>query len=508
MADYLLAYEVSTYHWQHPVAMVSGPAPDPVAAVLLEAKVKQKPACVSGVFAAYPAFPFFPEYMAKNPRYADSRDEQGLNPVYGFVRALRARLPVPLVISEYGASTSMEPRRILASGWSQGGYSENLQAEALVRLARALRNVGSAGALVFELADEWYREGWVTEGFHASPEKAALSLNDLDPAKRYGLIGYRTSKWQLFTGDPAVWEKERKIQAAAAPSHIGDGYDGERTLRALQIAADEGYLYFRLQVACLDCVGTTHSGKTYFGRAAYALALNTLPGKVGIKALPFGGVNLAAGANFLLLLREPEHSTMLVAESYNPFQFVPRADDPKHGELIYKQAFTPSLIPAGAFQPLPPADNPSPMPYGQGDPAVPDYNSQAQWYADVKHSALLIRIPWGKLLITDPSSMQAFARYDRTAGVQSGGMEGVQVSAYALRPKETGELKDMAMVAALPAHGPPELFSWPTWTSVKVEPFRKRAFFALAQEFAGFDGGSQPTKASRQVSRANLQGLR
>jgi hypothetical protein len=488
--------------------MVSGPAPDPAAAVLLEAKVKQKRTCVSGVFAAYPAFPFFPEYMVKNPSYANARDKEGPNPVYGFVRALRARLPVPLVISEYGVSTSMEPRRILASSWNQGGYSESRQAEALVRLARALRDAGSAGALAFELADEWYREGWITEGFHTSAEKAALSLNDLDPAKRYGLIGYRTSKWQLFTGDPAVWEKEKRIEAAAPLSRIGDGYDGERTLRAIQIAADEGYLYFRLQVACLDCVGTTHSGKTHFVRAAYALALNTLPGKVGIKALPFGGVNLAAGANFLLLLREPERSTMLVAESYNPFQFVPRADDLKHGELIYKQAFTPSLIPAGAFQPLPPADNPSQMPYGQGDPAAPDYNSRAQWYADIKHSAILIRIPWGKLLITDPSSMQAFARYDRTAGVQSVGMGGLQVSAYVLRPTETGELKDMAMVAALPAHGPPELFSWPRWISVKVEPFRKKAFFALAQEFGGFDAESQSTKPSRQAPRANLQGLR
>jgi tetratricopeptide (TPR) repeat protein len=508
MADYLLDYEVSTYDWQHPVAMVSGPAPDPAAAVLLEAKVKPKPTCVSGVFAAYPAFPFFPEYMEKNPRYANARDKEGPNPVYGFVRELRARLPVPLVVSEYGVSTSMEPGRILASGWNEGGYSDNRQAEALVRLTRALRKAGSAGALAFELADEWYREGWITEGFQTSAEKAALSLNDLDPAKRYGLIGYRTSKWQLFAGDPAVWEKEKRIEADAPPPRIGDGYDGERTLRALQIAADEGYLYFRLQVACLDCVGTTHSGKTHFALAAYALALNTLPGKVGIKALPFGAVNLAAGANFLLLLREPERSTMLVAESYNPFQFVPRADDPKHRQLIYKRDFTPSLIPTGAFQPLPLADNRSQMLYGQGNPAAPDYDSQAQWYADIKHSAILIRIPWGKLLITDPSSMQAFVSYDRTAGVRSLGMGGLQVSAYVLRPKETGELKDMAMVVALPANGPPEQFSWPKWISVKVEPFRKKAFFALAQEFARFDAGNQSTKPSRKASLANPQGVR
>jgi len=506
MADYLVDYETSTYNWQHPVAIAIGPPPDPASGDLLEMKVKQQPSYVAGLFAAYPAFPFFPDYMEKNPRYANAQDKSGPNPVYGFVRDLRAHLPVPLIISEYGVSSSMEPRRVLANGWNQGGYSEGRQAKALARLTRSLRETGAAGGLAFELADEWYRYGWITEEFQTSEERAAFWLNDLDPAKRYGLIGYRTSKEELFTGDPAAWEKEKKIYANVPDPRIGDGYDGERTLRSVEVAGDEGYFYLRLQVVCLDCVRSVHTGKTHFDQAAYVLALNTLPGTAGITNLPFGNVNIATGANFLLVLREPERSRMLVAENYNPF----RADDPKRKHLAYKKEFAASLTSSGEFQQVGLGQdyNLSKLNYGQGNPAAADYDSTAEWYADIKHSAILIRIPWGKLLITDPSSMLAFAGYDSASGVRSLPMRGLQVSAYVLRPTGAAELKNMTLSVAVPPSGEPERLAWQKWTTVKVEPYRKQAFLALEQEY-GLTAGATPSKQlARRASAAKAGRIR
>jgi hypothetical protein len=505
MADYLLDYEATTYNWQHPVAMVSGPAPDPSSSVLLETKVKATPAFLSGIFAAYPAYPFFPAYMQRNPRYASARDKMGSNPAFGFVRELRTHLPVPLLVSEYGASTSMEPRLTLASGWNQGGYSERGQGDALVRLDRALRDAGSAGALAFELTDEWYREGWITEGFQNAGEKVALSLNDLDPAKRYGLIGYHTSKWQLFAGDPAAWEHETKVDSAAGISRIGDGYDGERTLHTLQIASDEGYVYLRLQVACLDCQGSSHTGKAHFAQASYAIALSTLPSVVGIKNLPFGNVALPNGANFLLLLRDPDRSSFLIADSYNPFQYV-QSDDGAHKQLAYKPNFSPSLVSTGIFQPFPSPGNPGLLPYGHGDPAAADYDSRAQWYADIKHNAILVRIPWAKLLVTDPSSMQVFATYDPKSGVRSMGTGGLQVSAYALRPKAASDLKGADVISALPADGTTIKFFWAKWNSITLDAYRKKAFDMLAQDFAHSNAAQEPAKPARRPSSANKQG--
>lgn len=505
MSDYLLDYEASTYNWQHPIAMVSGPAPDPSSSVLLETKIKTTPAYLSGIFAAYPAYPFYPAYMQRNPRYANARDKMGLDPVFGFVRELRTRLPVPLLVSEYGASTSMEPRLTLSSGWNQGGYNEKSQGDALVRLSRALRDAGVAGGLAFELTDEWYREGWITEGFQNAGEKVALSLNDLDPAKRYGLIGYHTSKWQLFTGDPAAWEHETKVDSSATVSHVGDGYDGERTLRSLQIASDEGYLYLRLQVACLDCQGSTHTGKTHFPQASYAIALSTLPSVVGIKNLPFGNITLPNGANFLLLLRDPERSSFLIADSYNPFQYVP-SDDGVHRQLAYKANFSPSLVSTGTFQPFPSPSNPGSLPYGHGDPTASDYDSRAQWYADIKHSAILVRIPWAKLLVTDPSSMQVLATYDPKSGVRSMGTGGLQVSVYALRPKAVSDLKDASVISALPADGATIKFTSTKWNSITLDPYRKKAFDMLAQDFARSYAAQEPARPARRASPAKKLG--
>lgn len=504
MADYLVDYETETYNWQHPVAIVVGPPPDPASGNLLEVKVKRQPSYVAGLFAAYPAYPFSPDYMEKNPRYANARDTSGPNPVYGFVRELRAHLPVPLLISEYGVSSSMKTRHALANGWNQGGYSEVRQAEALARLTRSLRETGVAGGLVFELADEWYRYGWITEGFQTSEEKMTLWLNDLDPAKRYGLIGYRTSKAELFTGDPAVWEREKKIYANLPDPQIGDGYDSERTLRSVEIAADEGYLYLRLHVACLDCVRSVHTGKTHFDQVAYVIALNTLPGRAGITNLPFGNVNIPTGVNFLLVLREPERSRMLVAESYNPFQLGPLADDPKGKHLAYKKEFTARLTSQGEFQQVGMGRdyNISELTYGQGNPAAADYDSTAEWYVDIKHSAILCRIPWGKLLIDDPSSMLAFGSYNSASGVRSWLTDGLQISAYVLRPKAAAELKNMPLSVAVPATGQPAQWAWQKWTSVKVEPYRKQAFFALEEEYGQASGATLSGQVARKTSAA------
>ncbi|HEY3927963.1 MAG TPA: tetratricopeptide repeat protein [Candidatus Koribacter sp.] len=492
MADYLFDYETSTYNSQHPVAMVSGPAPDPSANVLLEGKIKPTEQCVAGIFAAYPAYPFYPDYMEKNSRFSKAADKSGANPVYGFVKEVRAHLSVPYVVGEYGISTTMEPRHLVASGWNQGGYSDRDQAEALVRLTRSLRDAGSAGGFVFELADEWYRQGGVNGGFTSPPDSATLSMNDLDPAKGYGLIGYRTSKSQLFSGDPAAWEKEKKIEGSGSAPQGDEKFAGEQSLKSLEVAGDEGYLYLRLQVACLDCVGTQHTGKLHFEAADYAVALKTLPGNFGIKNLPFGNVELLEGANFLLVLRGPGQSALLVADNFSPFQLAPRPDDPNRKQLVPRRGFTPGLLANGSFIAMVEEDEQEQLPYGSGDPSAADYDSRAQWYADVKHSAVLVRIPWARLLITDPSSMMSFVGFDRGGGIRTTTTTGVDVAAFALTPKGNGELKDMTVAQELPANGVPPEFTWEKWNSVKVEPFRKEAFTAISQEFAR----SKPTKSA------------
>jgi hypothetical protein len=111
--------------------------------------------------------------------------------------------------------------------------------------------------------------------------------------------------------------------------------------------------------------------------------------------------------------------------------------------------------------------------------------SRASWTADVKHNAIVVRIPWAKLLVTDPSSARVLTGYTAQGGVASSVTSGIQIGAYALRADGRADLSQMGMASSLPSGGLPKQFMWKTWDAVKVEPYEKKAFFALQREYAG-----------------------
>jgi hypothetical protein len=374
----------------------------------------------------------------------------------------------------------MQPRRVTQSGWSQGGVSEDEQDAMMSRLARGVRDAGCAGGIAYELFDEWYRRGWMKEGFENPEDRAMLWLNDVDPAPRYGLVGYRTSKWQLFGGDASAWDREQQLYGPAQPVS-GDDYAGEQSLQGLQAAADEGYLYIRLKVGCLDCVGTKHDGNSHLDKVAYAFAINTLPGKAGVQKLPFGGELVPTGANFLLTLRDGDKSRLMVADSYNPFRLAPRQDDASKLQIAYRNDYAPTLRDSGNFQEimLDRTNNFSVVSAGT--------QSKAMWMTDVKHNAIVVRIPWAKLLVTDPSSARVLTGYTAKEGVASAVTSGVQIGVYALHADGRNDLTQMGKASSLPENGLPKQFMWKTWDAVKVEPYEKKAFFALQREYAGVD---------------------
>jgi len=504
MLDYLVSYETETYNWQHPVAIVDPPASDP--ALPTEGKMGVKPALYAGLFAAYAAFPYYPETVMRNPQFQRARDSEGPNPVYGYLRDLRSRLTYPLVVSALGVPSSIGIKRFQSTGWNEGGHSEEEQARILARLVRSAREAGCAGSLVFELIDEWYKDGWLKHGFKPSPERAPLWLNDMDPAERYGLTGYRPRQWRLFAGDAAAWESQQKLYAGAAPQPSGDGFDADRTIRSVQAGTDEGYLYLRINLECLDCAAGKRDGKAHWDKAAFAVALNTQPGRAGIRKLPFGNVNIASGANFLLYLGDPAQSKLLAADNYNPFDLAPDAELSGDLQVVYRRGFESFLKDGGSFveMAVQPKSRPldkgagvvagqdysfSVLRYGNGNPAASDYNSLAEWYADVKDKAILVRIPWSRLLVTDPSSNLVLGGYSDKTGARVATSTMLEVSVFALKPGEPGgDLGRMTVVSALPALTDgriqkPQSITWKRWDSVAPERYLKKAYSALQQTF-------------------------
>ncbi|MDP9267812.1 MAG: hypothetical protein M3P27_05735 [Acidobacteriota bacterium] len=550
MLDYLVGYEQDTYNWQHPVAIVNWPPMDPLThpteatnleevkfrirkgeqlsipkgfeddndtVAIDEAKYRATGALYAGFFASYHVYPYYPDFLLLDPQYLNARDSEGLNPISGYLKELRAHIPHALVITEYGMPSSIGISHFHPYGWHHGGHTEDQQAQILVRLAKTIKDTGCAGGVLFELMDEWYKHNWLTVDFESPVDRADLWINELDPEKRYGLLGFHTAGWKLFTGDPAAWVKEKTLYTSAVePTAFKDGYDGARSLRSVQAASDEGYLYLRITVPCIDCPNKDRKkdSKPDWSKTAYAVAINTMPTAAGLHKLPFGDVDLKNGANFLLLLGDPTVSRLLIADTYNPYQILPKPGVPNETEISYRRGYTPSLQYRGTFMDFVVETNRrrygrdgtsypgtrysrSVLRYGDGDPQAAAYDSLAEWNVDVKNKAILVRIPWGKLLLTDPSSRAAWFGFDGALTARTASSSGVDIAVFALKPGGAPDnVSAMQIAMSLPAISGsaisnPASLTWKPWETVKPEPYFKKSYFAIQKEFMEEHNGEQ-----------------
>jgi tetratricopeptide (TPR) repeat protein len=521
MMDYLIAYETEVYNWQHPVALVNWPPLDPLthptestireevqfriaagetlaipqgpqddddSVAIDEAKFNQTPNYRAGLFASYHVYPYYPDFLTNDPEYLSVRDSSGPNPLAGYVRKLREHIPYPLVISEYGMPSSMGVSHLHPLGWNHGGHTEKEQADLLLRFARTLQEEDCAGGIVFELFDEWYKHNWLTVDFERPLERAKLWVNELDPEKRYGLIGFRTSKWQLFADLPGAWDHEVHFDAA----------DGMQ----LQAALDEGFLYLRLTGVCTECFASSPP-KREANPKAYAIAIQTLPG-TGSKKTPFADLKIGGGANFLLVLDSVQTARLLISDSYYPYKTTPIASE-GGPNLIYRRGYTPKLLDPGRFVEqlvvtnrrryarngtmFPSLDhNRSPLRFGDGNPASDNFDSLGEWFINQAERTITVRIAWGKLLVTDPSSRQVFCGFDENAHARSTDSPGIGLAWFVLNKNKSNDLASMKLLAGYPEAKESEIRSlailkWKEWNSVSPEMYFKKSYYALQREF-------------------------
>src|SRR5262249_33469391 len=157
------------------------------------------------------------------------------------------------------------------------------------------------------------------------------------------------------------------------------------------------------------------------------------------------------------------------------------------GKLTQRTPFAPKLQDSGAFQemafPLHPKRtgrgvnlpeqkyNASPLRYGNGDPTSNDFDSLAEWFYDARNKDILIRIRWGKLLVTDPSNLRVFYGFDDAAIGKSVPSAGVAVAVLAVKGPAGGDWSALSVVGSFPGAsggslGKTERFSWSKWDAV------------------------------------------
>jgi tetratricopeptide (TPR) repeat protein len=528
MCDAVVNYEVSRYNRQRPVCFVNWPPLDPLThptearladelrirrehgekiaplglgvqddfdvVSLDEEKVAAQPTFQAGYFALYHLYPFWPDFVFLDPVYRKANDGQGLNSYWGYLTDLKKHLQhTPLLVGEYGLSTSLGIAHFNPNGWNHGGLSEVEQGQILVRLTDDIQKAGCAGGMVFEWIDEWWKHNWISVDFEQPFDRNALWHNDMDPEQFFGLS-------KFVPNPPADYTTLAEAEQSSATAPSPPAAAGLPLVRSIQTAADPSALYVDL---VLDLPAGTQPD---WSRDSYMLALNTCDAPCGSNTVSSLGVRVVEGANFLVQFTGPLSSRLLVAHSYNPYRETPVGGDSALQDMVIPRNMTTSLERGGQFEEMIIETNRrrygrdgtfypavrysrSLLRFGSFDLEASDYDSLAQCYFDSRSSRIRLRLSWGLLLVLDPSQ-----------GLVLGGTDG--------DAKPTGELSRQIRMAVI-AYSTPEgstkgvprqfmakrvsgrdilecwSMPWPTWRAVRSEARLKQSYAILRAAFHG-----------------------
>ncbi len=174
-----------------------------------------------GLFGSYHIYPNYPDFMNNDPEYSLYKDDLGSFRYGGYLKAFMAQhSKYPALVAEYGISTSMVTAHVAPNGNNHGGLSELAQGKEIIRMSRAIEKEGYAGGLIFEWIDEWTKKTWTTEPYMIPYNRHMLWHNAMDPEQNYGLINYDGLTKPLVTYYENTSTPLTRIQASTDATYL------------------------------------------------------------------------------------------------------------------------------------------------------------------------------------------------------------------------------------------------------------------------------------------------
>ena len=96
----------------------------------------------NGLFAAYNVYSYYPDYLSYEKTFYEDT-------YYSYLEELNNYHNIPVLITEFGYSSSRGISGFGNSYGSQGGMTETEQGNALVKAYKTIKNTGSAGAIIY-----------------------------------------------------------------------------------------------------------------------------------------------------------------------------------------------------------------------------------------------------------------------------------------------------------------------------------------------------------------------
>jgi len=462
VGDQVIEYEVNKYGSQRMFAFSNWATTDPLehdedveyyfqkAARVDVEHIKCKESFLTGQFASYHIYPYYPDYYSMLGEHEE-------NTYLQYLKDINAHHTMPVVITEFGVSSARGMASIEdALGRNQGGMSETAQGEALISMYQDIMAAGSNGGIVFTWQDEWFKRTWNT--------MASVNLDitaywsDYQTNEQYfGLLSFDPGKEKsvcYVDGNNSEWHNEDVVST---------GNDVK-----LSMKYDERFIYFMVEKDGFDI----ETKKIY-------IPINVTP-KSGAKTADNLEISMSDAADFVIEISGKENSRLWVQERYDllsalfydetsPQNFFskefPGVDTAKFvpiymileeqscyvmKELGSQDTSADTRISYSEYD----SGNPyhymvndkyetGKLTYGNANPDAADFNSLADFCAGDR--CVEIKIPWQLLNFADPVNLYIHDDYYENYGVEyltidsisvgaGTGNSEIQMEAFALKP--------------------------------------------------------------------------
>ena len=325
-------------------------------------------------------------------------------------------------------------------------------------------------------------------------DRHVLWHNATDPEQCFGILAFDT-KEQPYTKMKLIWMK-------ADPT----GKPGE--VQAAYAAVNADFLYLTLNV-----VGASSLTSAGPSGMQLSMGISTLGKNHGTTGLPISGLPpMTSGVEFLLQLGGGGQSLLLSRPDYNRATskfWADPATDPAFEHTTYITNRAQIDTATGHIFPVIYTDQ-SVLRYGVFSVKDPRYNSLGNWYVEPASSRVVIRLPWGLLNVTDPSSNRVIFDKSRTLPPGPSGMRNltqdslgtIKTPGFTFFATTTlgGQLADFAPRSSNGksfgrAIGP---FAWRGWDQPKYTERLKQSYVEMRALYGSFNSTQVPPARSER----------
>jgi hypothetical protein len=402
--------------WSRPLTYTNWVTADPIRhpeepfefedSIVVDAKhMAATPAWPGGFFASYHAYPYYPDGLRFQTDYLNYRrpSTNTLDAYAGYIHALHLHHgDQPVMITEFGQPSSIGIAHRGPNGRDQGGHSEQQAGINNADIMRIIADEGFAGGMVFEWLDEWFKFTWNSVEHELPKDRRSMWRNPLTNEEHFGILALEAGATQkvVIDGKDKEWTREQSQMILESRGSVAE----------VRATHDEESLYLRIRFA--EGKAGTKVGSEPWAKEELAVGLQVFP--EGNKGLP-GRAGVSPESNVAILVGPGNVAKLRIASWMDTVQFefgVAKKELPFNAadlvtgsgawavpqQIVSRALTVPSTNEKLGIDTIPFGD----LRWGTTDPKSPNFDDRA--LVNGSKNVLELRIPWGMIGLSDPSS--------------------------------------------------------------------------------------------------------